>query len=74
VGALNQIRQKRGTPKLLFCDSGSEFTSQMMDLWAYHNDVRIDLSRPGKPTDNAHVGSFNGTCEPSVWTYIGSRH
>jgi transposase InsO family protein len=25
VGALNQIRQKRGTPKLLFCDNGSEF-------------------------------------------------
>jgi transposase InsO family protein len=35
VGALNQIRQKRGTPKLLFCDNGSEFTSQIMDLWAY---------------------------------------
>jgi putative transposase len=33
VGALNQIRQKRGTPKLLFCDNGSEFTSQIMDLW-----------------------------------------
>ena len=70
VGALNQIRQKKGTPKLLFCDSESEFT----DLWAYHNDVQIDFSRPGKPTDNAHVGSFNGTCEPSVWTYISSRH
>ncbi len=22
--------------------------------------VRIDFSRPGKPTDNAHVESFNG--------------
>ncbi len=61
VGALNQIRQKRGTPKLLFCDNGSEFTSQMMDLWAYHNQVQIDFSRPGKPTDNAYVESFNGT-------------
>ena len=61
VGALNQIRQKRGTPKLLFCDNGSEFTSQMMDLWAYDNQVQIDFSRPGKPTDNAYVESFNGT-------------
>ena len=61
VGALNQIRQKRGTPKLLFCDNGSEFTSQIMDLWAYHSQVQIDFSRPGKPTDNAHVESFNGT-------------
>ncbi len=61
VGALNQIRQKRGTPKLLFCDNRSEFTSQIMDLWAYHSQVQIDFSRPGMPTDNAHVESFNGT-------------
>ena len=32
-----------------------------MDLWAYHSQVQIDFSRPGKPTDNAHVESFNGT-------------
>ena len=32
-----------------------------MDLWAYHNRVRIDFSRPGKSTDNAHVEAFNGT-------------
>ncbi len=31
------------------------------DLWAYQNGVRIDFSRPGKPTDNAFVESFNGT-------------
>ena len=61
VSALNQIRQKRGVPKLIFCDNGSEFTSRMMDLWAYHNQVKIDFSRPGKPTDNAYVESFNGT-------------
>ena len=61
VSTLNGIRQKRGVPKFLFCDNGSEFTSQIMDLWAYHNRVQIDFSRPGKPTDNAHVESFNGT-------------
>ena len=43
VQALNGIRQKRGVPKLLFCDNGSEFTSQVMDLWAYHNRVQIDF-------------------------------
>ncbi len=32
-----------------------------MDLWAYQNSVRIDFSRPGKPTDNAFVESFIGT-------------
>jgi len=61
VDVLNRIRQDREVPKMLFCDNGSEFTSQIMDLWAYQNGVRIDFSRPGKPTDNAHVESFNGT-------------
>jgi transposase InsO family protein len=46
---------------MLFCDNGSEFTGQMMDLWAYRNDVKIDFSRPGKPTVNAFCESFNGT-------------
>ena len=46
---------------MLFCDKGSRFTSQAMDLWAYQNGVRIDFSRPGKPTDNVFVESFNGT-------------
>jgi putative transposase len=41
--------------------NGSEFSSQVMDLWAYHNQVKIDFYRPGKPADNVHVESFNGT-------------
>jgi len=61
VGVWNRIRQDRGVPKMLYCDDGAEFTSQIMDLWAYQNGVQIDFSRPGKPTDNAHVESFNGT-------------
>jgi putative transposase len=40
---------------------GPEFTGQLMDLWAYRNGVKIDFSRPGKPTDNAFCESFNGT-------------
>ncbi len=45
---------------MLLCDNGSEFTGPLMDLWAYRNGVKIDFSRPGKPTDNAFVESFNG--------------
>jgi putative transposase len=58
---LHRIRTQRSTPKALFCDNGTEFTSQAMDLWAYQAGVQIDFSRPGKPTDNAYVESFNGT-------------
>ena len=61
VQVLNRLKQQRGVPKFLFCDNGSEFTSQAMDLWAYQNGMKIDFSRPGKPTDNAFVESFNGT-------------
>ena len=31
-----------------------------MDLWAYLNKIKLDFSRPGKPTDNAFIESFNG--------------
>ena len=58
---LNRLKYEGRVPKLLFCDNGSEFTSQAMDLWAYRNGVKIDFSRPGKPTDNAFIESFNGT-------------
>ncbi len=61
VEVLNRFRQDRGVPKMLFCDQGAEFTSQIMDLWAYQSGVRMDFSRPGKPTDNAPVEFFNGT-------------
>jgi putative transposase len=39
---------------------GSEFVSAQMDLWAYANQVQLDFSRRGKPTDNAIIESFNG--------------
>jgi putative transposase len=32
-----------------------------MDMWAYHHSVRLDFSRPGKPTDNSFVETFNGS-------------
>lgn len=61
VAVLNRLTAQRGAPKRLFCDNGSEFSSQLVDLWAYQHQVQIDFSRPGKPTDNAHVESFNAT-------------
>jgi putative transposase len=55
-----QPRSLAETPSFPRC-YGSEFCSQAMDLWAYQNGVRMAFSRPGKPTDNAFVESFNGT-------------
>ncbi|WP_426292580.1 integrase core domain-containing protein [Dyadobacter endophyticus] len=47
-------------PERIQYDNGSEFISKEMDLWAYSNGVTLDFSRPGKPTDNPYVESFNG--------------
>ena len=33
----------------------------MLDKWAYDNDAELDYSRPGKPTDNPFIESFNGS-------------
>ena len=61
VATMEHIKAMRGTPKRVQVDNGSEFISKALDLWAYENDVVLDFSRPGKPTDNAHIESFNGS-------------
>jgi putative transposase len=61
VRTMNKRKHEGRVPKLLFCDNGTEFAGQAMDLWAYQNRAKIDFSRPGKPTDNAFIESFNGT-------------
>jgi putative transposase len=61
VEVLNRLVMQRGSPKYLFTDNGSEFASRLVDLWAYHYKVKIDFSRPGKPTDNAFIETFNGS-------------
>lgn len=48
-------------PSRIQVDNGSEFISKALDKWAYENDVVLDFSRPGKPTDNAFIESFNGS-------------
>jgi putative transposase len=61
VATLDHVLQQRGTPSYLFVDNGGEFSGRILDLWAYHHKVRIDFSRPGKPTDNCYVETFNGS-------------
>jgi putative transposase len=52
---------KNIVPKRIKVDNGSEFISKALDKWAYENGVVLDFSRPGKPTDNAFIESFNGS-------------
>ena len=56
----NKLIYDQGRPKKLWFDNGTEFTSKVLDQWVYFNKVQLDYSRPGKPTDNAVIESFNG--------------
>ena len=60
VRVLEQVAAERGKPQSIRVDNGPEFISRSLDLWAYFNGVKLDFSRPGKPTDNAVIESFNG--------------
>jgi putative transposase len=60
VAALMQVVEGKGLPKSIRIDNGPEFTSKVLDQWAYLNGVELDFIRPGKPTDNALIESFNG--------------
>lgn len=62
VEALKKIQLTRSlSPKRIQTDNGSEFISKEVDQWAYENKVTMDYSRPGKPTDNPFIESFNGS-------------
>ena len=57
---LQRACRERGAPKVLRCDNGTEFVAKPLDQWAFWNKIALDFSRPGKPTDNAFIESFNG--------------
>ena len=61
VNVMNRIKQQRNSlPVRIQVDNGSEFISKDLDKWAYDHGVVLDYSRPGKPTDNPYIESFNG--------------
>lgn len=60
IDTLEHVCKKIGYPKSIRVDQGSEFISKELDQWAYYHSVVLDFSRPGKPTDNAFIESFNG--------------
>ena len=60
VEVLERVGRQVRLPATIRVDQGTEFVSRDLDLWAYQRGVTLDFSRPGKPTDNAFIESFNG--------------
>ena len=69
-GSLADWRESRGANETPCCaarcarvdhhDNGGEFAGKAIEAWAYQNDVKLDLIRPGKPVENGYIESFNG--------------
>ena len=60
VAVLDKLVWKHGLPESLRVDNGPEFISTTLEEWATTHGVKLDFIQPGKPTQNAHVESFNG--------------
>lgn len=71
VETLDRAGKVVGNPKAIRVETGPEFVSRDLDLWAHQRGVTLDFSRPGKPTDNAFAESFNGKvraeCLNTAW-------
>ncbi len=59
VEVLGQLVAGGQQPQMLSVDNGPEFISRALDAWAHRHGVRLEFSRPGKPTDNAFIEAFN---------------
>jgi putative transposase len=60
VTQMKRLAAMRGLPESITTDNGGEFAGKAMELWAYQNEVKLDLIRPGKPVENGYIESFNG--------------
>ena len=60
VGAYEDQIGDANLPRSITVDHGTECTSKAVEAWAFYRGVELDFTRPGKPTDNGHIESFNG--------------
>jgi putative transposase len=60
VRVVNRVIGVVGTPESIRIDNGPEFAGQVLGAWAAQQQVRLDFTTPGKPTENGHIESFNG--------------
>jgi len=48
-----------GRPVSITVDNGSEFAGRVMDAWAHRHGIQLAFIRPGRPTENGFIESFN---------------
>ena len=58
---LTAIMARRGRPKTIVSDNGTELTSMAVLRWCQETRIDWNYIAPGKPMQNAFVESFNGS-------------
>ena len=66
VRVLDRLRKEQRLPKGIRVDNGPEFLSKIFQLWCRENQVKIHYIQPGKPTQNAYIERFNGSCRKEL--------
>ncbi len=57
---LTAIIERRGKPRMVVSDNGTEFTSNAILHWSKEHQVEWYYIAPGKPMQNGYIESFNG--------------
>lgn len=60
VRELEQLVRRRGCPKVIVSDNGTELTSRVVLQWAQEREIEWHYITPGKPQENGFTESMNG--------------
>ena len=74
---LDLIITRRGKPRTIVSDNGTELTSMAILQWSQDRAIDWHYIAPGKPTQNAFVESFNGRLRDECLNetlFTGLRH
>ncbi|NMH61371.1 integrase core domain-containing protein [Alteromonas ponticola] len=60
IRLFERVREVRGLLEQLIRDNASEFTNRAFLAWPLQHNLDVKNIRPGKPTENGFVESYNG--------------
>jgi len=63
---LNDLFVRRGVPKYIRSDNGSEFTAHKVRDWLERVGVQTLFIEPGSPWENGYIESFTASSEQSL--------
>lgn len=61
IRTLEQLIERRTTPKVIRVDNGPEFISDKLQQWCDDRQIRLQFIQPGKPMQNGFVERNNGS-------------